>query len=460
MKRRRRTQVMFSLTALACIGAMLFQQEPATHSPAPPNQADAHWPSWRGPLGTGVAPHAKPPTEWSEEHNVRWKVALPGLGHSTPVVWGERLFLTWALPIGEQVDPAPETAPGAHDNPPVVRARRFEIAAYARTDGKLLWRRALHEELPHERTHSTGSFASASPVTDGEHLFAFFGSRGLFCLDLDGYVIWEKQLGQMLTKHHHGEGSTPALHGDAIVINWDHEQESFTVCLDKATGEERWRVQRDEVTSWSSPIIAVVDGKPQAIISATGRIRGYDLADGKQLWNCPGMAHNVVATPVYGDGILMAGSSYEKQALIGLRLAGARGSLPDTKHFLWYRRRGAPYVPSPLLLNGWLYLLNHNQGFLSRIRAESGDEPERPLRLAHLDTVFASPMAADGRIYIADRSGLTVVLAHEDPPRILAWNSLDDGFSASPVAVEDQLFLRGEHFLYCLAEDPDPAEGH
>lgn len=441
---------------LALAAALLLIQDPSPAEGGTPSAEAAdpalRWPSWRGPLGTGEAPDADPPLRWSEEQNVRWKTPLPGLGHSTPVVWDGRLFLTWAVPFGPTVEPAPETDPGAHDNPPVVQQHRFEVAAFDLATGKNLWRRAVGEELPHERTHSTGSFASASPVTDGEHLFAYFGSRGLYCLDLDGYVLWTKRFGQMRTKHHHGEGSSPALHGDALVINWDHEEQSFVVCLDKATGEERWRTERDELTSWATPLITKVDGKAQVIVSGTERIRGYDLATGKVVWDCPGMAHNVVATPVVGKGILVAGSSYEKQAMIGLRLEGAQGPQIGTQNLLWYRRRGAPYVPSPLLLGDWLYAVNHLQGFLVRIELATGKEPQRATRLSELDLIFASPVGAAGRIYIPDRSGTTAVVEDAPGNRVLAWNQLDDSFSASPVAVGRDLILRGEQFLYCLAE--------
>ena len=429
------------------VTALLLSQDPTPRQPD--REPTQQWPAWRGPLGTGEAPESDPPIDWSEDNNLLWKTALPGLGHSTPVIWGNRLFLTWATPFGEQVAPAPETDPGAHNNPPVVQAHRFEVAAFERLTGALLWQVAVHTELPHERSHETGSFASASPVTDGERLFAFFGSRGLYCLDLDGVVYWSKQLGQMRTKHHHGEGSSPVLYRDALVVNWDHEEESFVLCLDKSTGEERWRVSRDEATSWATPIVVEVDGKAQVVISGTKRIRGYDLASGMEVWNSPGMAHNVVATPVYGDGILVAASSYEKQAMIGLRLAGAKGALAETDKLLWYRRRRTPYVPSPLLADGWIHTLNHNQGLFFSVDIQTGTS-DSALRLDHLGDIFASPIAAGGRIYICDRSGMTAVLSQSQPHKVLAWNQLADAFSASPIAVGQHLYLRGERFLYCL----------
>ena len=417
------------------------------------SDADRFWPQWRGPLGTGVAPHADPPLEWSETSNVRWKTAIPGLGHSTPVVWGTRIFLTAAIPVGDVLEAKPETAPGAHDNVPVTRRRQLVALALDRSDGKILWQRNLREWLPHESRHHTGSYAAASPVVDAERLYAFFGSGGLFCLDHDGYLLWQADLGQMQVKHAHGEGGSPALHGETVVVNWDHEGDSFVVAFDASTGEERWKVTRDEVTSWATPLIVEQAAEVQVVISASDRVRAYDLADGKVVWECAGMSHNVVATPVAGDGMLFAASSYDRQALLAIRLEGARGDISKSDHVVWYRRRSTPYVPSPLLYGEALYFLHHYQGKLSRVVAATGEEPYRPLRLDGLDDIYASPVGAAGRLYVVDRSGEVAVLSHEPQPKVLARNILEDRFSASPVLVERDLYLRGERFLYCIAEE-------
>src|SRR5207245_5705663 len=187
------------------------------------------WPQWRGPLGTGVAPGGRPPVKWSENEHIRWKTALPGKGHSTPIVWGERIFLTTAIPYGEPVPPRLPARPGAHDNLSLTRHHEFAVLAVNRRDGAILWQRTVHKDLPHEAGHVTASLASASPVTDGERVYAFFGSYGLYCLDTDGKLLWQKTLGQMHSKHGHGEGSSPALHGDTLIVNWDHEEQSFVV---------------------------------------------------------------------------------------------------------------------------------------------------------------------------------------------------------------------------------------
>ena len=425
-----------------------------------PTDAAHNWPQFRGPLGTGEAPHADPPLEWSEEKNVKWKTALPGLGHSSPVVWGDRVFVTAAVPFGEKLEPRYTDSPGAHDNLPVTQRQKFVVVAIDRKTGKIVWEKVVHEALPRDQGHFTASLASASPVTDGEHLFAQFGSYGLYCLDFDGNVVWKKMLGEMRTKHGHGEGASPALHGDVIAVNWDHEGDSFVVALDKRTGKEKWKVAREEDTSWCSPIIvdmALLEASSgtgaQLIVPGTNRLRGYDLATGKVVWECGGLSSNIVATPVAADGMLFAGSSYEKRALLAIHLAGAAGDITETKHVAWLRSRGTPYVPSPLYHDGVLYFLTHYQGILTGVDAETGADQPGAFRLPGLRDIYASPIAAAGRIYVTDRDGVTLVLRPGDKPEPLALNRLNDTFSATAAAVGKELFLRGERYLYCIAEE-------
>lgn len=420
---------------------------------AAPAGAEHNWPQWRGPLGSGLAPNADPPLEWSESKNVRWKTALPGRGHSTPIVWGERVFLTAAVPYGEALPPRPSTAPGNHDNLPVTHRQRFVALAIDRADGSIVWQRTLKEALPREQGHHTASLASSSPVTDGERLFAFFGSFGLYCLDLDGEPIWHKDFGPMQSLHGHGEGASPALFGDRLIVNWDHEGRSFVVALDKRTGDERWKVERDEVTSWATPLVVEHAGRPQVVVSGTNRVRGYDLANGKILWECGGLSANIVASPVAGDGVVYVGSSYDKRALLAIRLDGAKGDITGSDQVLWSRSRGTPYVPSPLLYGDTLYFLTHYQGILNRVDAASGQDRPGPLRLGGVTEVYASPVAAAEGVYVTDRSGLTLVISHSDKPRLLAKNQLDDIFSASAAIAGKELFLRGENKLYCLSDD-------
>ncbi|MBC8002764.1 MAG: PQQ-like beta-propeller repeat protein [Opitutaceae bacterium] len=411
------------------------------------------WAQWRGPMANGVSPTANPPTEWSETKNIRWKIPLPGKAHSSPIVFGDRVYLLAAVPVGPELKPVYDSAPGVHDSVPVTQRHQFVVLALSRQDGKIVWQKSVHEEFPHEGGHTTGSLASNSPTTDGEHLYAFFGSRGLFCLDLNGAVKWQKNLGRMNTLHAHGEGSSPVIHGDTLIVCWDHEGESFLYAFDKRTGQPRWKVPRDEKTSWSTPLVVEFQGKTQVIVSATKRVRGYDLATGTQLWECAGLTDNVVSSPVYTDGIVIAGNSYYQQAMVAIRLAGAKGDITGTTNVAWTLNRLTPYVPSPLLYDDTLYFIRHNQNIISRLEPATGRPRGEPLRLEGIrDFIFASPVGAAGRIYITARDGTTVVLRHDRENAILAVNRLDDSFSASAALAGRELYLRGEKFLYCVAE--------
>lgn len=411
------------------------------------------WAQWRGPLANGVAPNANPPVTWSEQKNLRWKIPLPGKAHSSPIVFGDRVYLVGAVPIGEAQKPVYDNAPGTHDNTGVTHRHQFVVMAISRKDGGVVWKKSVREEFPHEGGHQTGSLASNSPTTDGEFIYAFFGSRGLYCLDLNGTVKWQKGLGRMNTLHAHGEGSSPVLYGDTLIVCWDHEGDSFLYAFDKRTGKESWKVARDEKTSWSTPLVVEHEGRPQIIVSATKRVRGYDLATGRQLWECAGLTDNVVSSPVHHQGIVIAGNSYYQQAMVAIRLAGAKGDLTGTTNVAWKLNRLTPYVPSPLLYDDTLYFIRHNQNVLSRLEPATGQPRGEPLRLEGIqDFIFASPVGAAGRLYITARDGVTVVLRHDRENAPLAVNKLDDVFSASAALAEGELYLRGEKFLYCIAE--------
>jgi outer membrane protein assembly factor BamB len=364
------------------------------------------------------------------------------------------VFVTAAVPHGDAMPARHDAAHGSHDSLPITHSYEFMVFAIGRENGDILWERTVHRALPHEGGHTTGSLASNSPVTDGERLFAFFGSRGLYCLTLDGDPLWDVDLGDKSTLHAHGEGSSPALYGDTVVVNWDHEGQSFVVALDKFTGDERWRTVRDEVTSWATPIIVEHAGKPQVIVSGTKRVRSYDLATGHVIWECGGLSRNVVASPVSADGIVYAGSSYNTRALLAIRLEGATGDITGSDQIVWTRTRHTPYVPSPLLYGDTLYFLRHYQGILSRVHAKTGEDVTGPLRLGGIRNVYASPVAASDRVYITDRSGATLVISHAETAEVLALNHLDDEFSASAAISGRYLFLRGRRYLYCIATQP------
>ena len=410
----------------------------------------AQWGQWRGPLGTGVAPKADPPVEWSETKNIRWKARLPGLGHSSPVVWGGLVFVTTAEMTGGNKLFTGVTPDGAHNNMNPLSDLRYAVLAIDRKSGALAWRQTVATRQPHESTHESATWASNSPVTDGEHVIAFFGSNGLYCLDTGGRLVWKKDFGDMRVKHGHGEGASPVLHGETVVVNWDHEGTSFIVALAKRTGEELWRRSRDEITSWATPIVVTHNGQAQVVVSGTKRVRGYDIKTGAVIWEAGGLPGNIVASPVGADGMVFAAGSYEKQTLLAIRLAGAKGELTGTEQIVWRKNRRTPYVPSPLLYGGWLYYLRHYQGVLSRVNARTGDEPGGPFRLGAVFNIYSSPVAAAGRIYETDRNGKTLVISNDTEPKALALNELEDRFSASAALAGDAIFLRGEKFLYCI----------
>ena len=253
-----------------------------------PGGADQNWGQWRGPEANGTSSVGDPPVEWDEKRNIRWKVAVPGVGHASPIVWGDQVFVLSAVEtdvVGERQ--TSEGGRGRRRGPPTLDTQyvhKFVIFAIDRKTGKVNWQRTASEAMPHESTHPTGTWASGSPITDGEHVYATFGSQGLYCYDLKGSLKWKSDLGNMRIKLGFGEGSSPAIYGDQIVVNWDHEGQSFLVVLDKKTGNVNWKVDRDEMTSWATPLIVEANGSGQVITSATRRVRSYDLKTGKLIW--------------------------------------------------------------------------------------------------------------------------------------------------------------------------------
>jgi len=424
-----------------------------------PADLEKNWPQWRGPLMTGVAPAGDPAVVWSETKNVRWKIALPGKGHSTPIVWGDRIFVSTAVPVGKADAPAAGASaapqPSARMGMPSTKTtdlHKFVVLCINRQDGKVVWERTVREEVPQEATHEFGSWASSSSVTDGERLYAYFGSRGLFCLDMNGKIIWERDFGQLSKRMEFGEGDSPALAGDKIVVTWDHEKSSFIVAVDKKTGRDVWKVDRAEGTSWATPVVVEVNGKSQVITSATKLIRSYDLETGALIWQCGGMTANAIPTPFAADGILYVMSGFRGNALLAIRLAEAKGDISDSGAIVWRRDKDTPYAPSGLLLGSFLYFLRGNNGILTCLDAKTGKEYYSGERLEDMGNIFASLSAAKDRIIITGQQGTFTVIQHGPAFKILAKNKLDDNFHASPVIVGRQLFLRGFKYLYCIEE--------
>jgi len=419
---------------------------------------DQNWHQWRGPEATGASTTADPPVQWSETKNVRWKVKTTGFGTSTPIIWGEKIFLLSAVKKAQKTEAKSENAAAAPGGPP--RSEKpsdtyaFVVSCLDRTTGKTLWEKIVREEIPHEGHHRDHGFASASPVTDGEHLIAYFGSRGLYCLDFSGKVLWEKDFGNMTTRNGFGEGASPALHGNTVIVNWDHEgDDDFIAAFDKVTGKELWRNKRQEPTGWSTPLIVDFKGGQQVIVSATGRSRSYDLLTGKQIWECAGQTVNAIPSPVTDGKTVYLMSGFRGSNLQAIKLGG-EGDLSGGSSILWSHNKSTPYVPSPLLVDQRLYFLANNNGILSVWDAGTGKAYIDAERLEGISGVYASPVSAKSKVYICGREGSTLVLKDGPKLEILASNRLDEKIDASPALVGGELFIRGHEHLYSLKEMP------
>lgn len=411
-----------------------------------------NWMQWRGPLATGEAPRAKPPVTWDATKNIKWKTPIPGKGSATPIVLGDDIFVLTAVDTERQADakdiPKIDTRLERKTKAPTTYYQ-FLLLCLDRQTGKVRWQKVATEQVPHEGIHPTHSYAAGSPLTDGKRLYVSFGSRGIFCYDLAGKLLWKRELGQMYTRLGWGEGATPAVSGDTLIVNWDHDAGSFIVALDARTGDIRWKVERDELTSWATPLIVPTKDVTQVIVSATNKVRSYDLATGKVLWECGGQTVNVIPSPVlYGDHVICM-SGYRGAAAMAIPLDG-RGDLTKSAKLLWSYNKGTPYVPSPTLAQDRLWFTQRNEPVVTCLDAKTGKPLIEQQRLPNVQSFYGSPIAADGRIYFTSREGTTVVLANAPHFKVLSVNRLEEPVDASPVAVGKQLLLRGEKHLYCI----------
>ena len=458
---------------LTAIGVVCFVLAWAIPAVAQDSDAERFWRQWRGPDANGVARYGDPPTEWSETKNIRWKVEIPGRGSASPIVWGDKVFLLTAVLLGDPVPQAasadaPHQPPadrrrggrggrrrGRGRGPRAIRMHRFTVMAIDRQSGDVVWEQVAREAVPHEgHQEPNGTYASGSAVTDGESLFAFFGSWGLYAFDMDGTLLWEVDLGTRLIRNAFGEGTTPALHGDTLLVTWDHiGAQSFIVALDKRTGQERWRANRDEIDTWATPLIVEHEGRAQVITPAMDRVYSYDLETGAIVWQSRGTTMNAIPSAVHADGIVYVMSGYRGNNLQAIRLADASGDIASTDAIIWQLDRDTPYVPSPLLYDDALYVIKSNAGILSVFDPLTGEPHYQRQRLQGVPNVFASPVGAAGHVYIAGRDGTTLVIRHGDQYEVLASNTLDDGFDASPAIGDDEIYMRGYRYLYAIAEE-------
>jgi outer membrane protein assembly factor BamB len=424
---------------------------------APPAGAEDYWPTWRGPAANGTAAQGNPPVTWSVSENIKWKVGIPGEGRSSPVIWGDKIFLLTATDTGQvkstasQPVPPPAGAKSGLSTPTPKTIHKFDLLCLDRGTGKTLWQKTATEAVPHEGHQPTGTFANYSPVTDGKHVWVSFGSRGLYCFDLEGNLTWSKPLPMMKTVMSFGEGSSPALAGDAIIVVCDHQAGSAIFAFNKTAGEQLWRKDRDEPTSWATPAVVEVDGKTQVIVSATNLIRSYDAKTGDLIWQCSGQVKNVIPSPVVGFGMVFCTSGYQGASLQAIKLAGKTGDLSKTDAIAWQVNKGTPYVSSPLLYGNRIYVFSVLAPVLSCYEAQTGKALFTGQTLEGINQVYASPVGVADRVYCPGRNGVTVVIKNADAFRVLATNKLDDEFDASPAVIGDDLYMRGNKFLYCIA---------
>lgn len=416
--------------------------------------AEQTWPHWRGPHANGTAPAADPPITWDgpSGRHIRWKAPLVGRGSATPIVWQNQIFVLSAEKTDRQAKPdeLPKVRPDIERRTtPPTHFYRFLVTSYARDSGKVLWQKVATQAVPHEGHHETHSYAGGSPTTDGERLYVSFGSFGIFCYDLSGNLQWERQLGRLTTRRGWGEAVTPVFHQGKLLLNWDQEVDSALYCLDARTGRTLWKAERDEVSTWTTPLVTEYGGKTQVILNGTTRIRSHDLADGRVLWSCGGMTLNAIPSVVrFGDAaIVMSGYGPGRALSIPLN---AQGDLGTEGAVLWRHESGTPYVPSPVVVEDQIYFTAMNGNVLTVLDARTGKPILSGVRLPGARQFYASPIYTGGRVYFTDRDGVTLVLRPGPKLEVLATNRLDDPVDASPVAVGRQLFLRGQRFLYCI----------
>lgn len=399
-----------------------------------------NWGHWRGPRGNGAAVKASPPTEWSSTKNVKWKVELPERQNSSPVIWENQVFVSTATAVDGQ-------------NASGLPTFEFKVLCFDRNDGKLLWQRTATVAQPHQKVHTTAGFASASPCTDGRHVYAHFGSRGLFCYTMNGELKWKREdFGKMDTLLSYGEGSSPTLEDDKILVPWDHQGPSALYALDKLTGETIWKMDRDEPTGWATPLVVEHAGRKQVVMNGQNFARGYDLETGKELWRCSGQTVRPIASPVADKGLVYVGSGFQGAFLGAFRLSG-KGDIQGTDKVAWVIDQDMSDMSSPLLSSGRLYFHKGKSGLISCVDAATGKPHYTARRIPALGDkkTYASPVAAGGHVYLTAVSGTTVVIKDADELSIVATNTVEEAVGATPAPVDNELFIRGEKHLFCIA---------
>jgi outer membrane protein assembly factor BamB len=405
----------------------------------------ADWPQFRGPEANGVASDSALPENWGAAANIKWQVELPGSGWSAPIVWDDKIFVTAAVSEG------PDDQNSVH---------KFEVHCYDQESGRLLWRRLATQGKPSIPKHPDNTYASETPVTDGERVVAYFGMTGVYCYDLDGELQWQKDLGAYPMEGDWGTSSSPAMHDGLVFLQVDNEQDSFLVALDAASGDERWRVERDEKSNWSAPVIWKNSHRTELVTSGN-TIRSYDPASGELLWELAVGGGRSCSSPApYGDLLLVGREDRSDRGqgaggLFAVR-AGVSGDVTpedgatQSDGVIWSNRRAAPAMASPILVDGFVYILSRHGAVVSCYDASTGEEVYRE-RLPGSQAFWASPWASGGKVFCQDDSGGTHVIAGGPDFNLLGTNRLEGRFWATAAMADGALLLRSTDTLYCVS---------
>ncbi len=417
-----------------------------------------NWPGWRGPGSLGVSSEKGIPAQWDLSKNVKYKVEVPGLGHSSPIIWGDRIFITTAV----NTDPALENWQKGFfsgERKPDASEISWKLLCFDRDTGKLLWEQTATQRKPVNARHTKNSYASQTPVTDGTYVYAYFGDQGMYCYDFQGKLIWSRDLGSFTMRNGWGLGTSPVLYKNFVIQTCDQETgKSFIIALDKKTGKTAWQDERDELSSWSTPYLYLQGARPELIVNATRAIRSYDPETGKLLWECRGPATTItVPTPVSSNGLIIVSSGFIREPArpITAFRPGATGDITlkegekNSAAIVWRQPTAAPYVPSPIAYGEYIYVLL-DQGFLACYEAKTGKEVYGRTRIGVGAIFSASPVAVDGKIYCTSEDGDVYVIKAGPVFEVLAKNSIGESVMASPAVSGGKMFIRGIKHLYCI----------
>jgi outer membrane protein assembly factor BamB len=431
--------------------ALTLALEPASARPGD------DWPQWRGPGGLGVSTEKRFPTDWSPTRNISWKTAIPGRGHSSPVVWGDRVFLTTSIE-GELVPgrKAPvhlgfDRKPGyVHpDSVGVDHLHTLKLLAIDASSGRIVWERTASEGMMYDDRHRKNTYASSTIATDGRLVYAFFESAGLYCYDFDGKLRWSVSLGG-IAKAGLGPGTSPVLYENLIILQCDQDMGdgSFIVALDRRTGREVWRAERNNRRSWATPLLVGASGRVELIALAAEAVIAYDPATGRERWRANGVQSHPIPSAVAGHGLVFATAGSQAKRALAIRLGGS-GDLTDSPHVVWQYAKGTSYVPSPILYGDYLYLMT-DRGLLTCLEALTGRVLYEGGRVPVPATFTASPVAFGDRLLLTSEDGDTFFIKAGPRHEVLGTSSVGEPVYASPALARGRVFIRGEHHLFAI----------